>query len=316
MTLDGAMAMNTTPNVATAPPTPFGLIAGWGRFPIVVAEGLRERGHEIVGLGVKQHADPAIARLCTRFDWIGLGQLGYAGTFFVRHGVRRATLAGKIHKRLLLENWAALKHLPDWRTLRRFYPHFISTRKDRKDDTLLLAVVEEFASRGVTMTAATDLLPELLVKNGQLTRRGVSSREWKDIAFGWELAKRMGGLDVGQSVAVKGRAVLAVEAVEGTDAAIRRAGELCRGGGFSVVKVAKPAQDMRFDVPTIGVGTIETMAASGASVLAIEAEKTILVDQRDVVNLADRHGIAIVAVRADQITVENPPVAAGSSFEG
>jgi DUF1009 family protein len=145
------------------------------------------------------------------------------------------------------------------------------------------------------MAPATDFAPELLAKAGQLTRRGPTASQLQDIAFGWNLAKEIGRLDIGQSVAVKGRAVIAVEAVEGTDACIRRAGELCPQGGFTVVKVAKPQQDMRFDVPTIGIGTIENLAAAGASVLAIEAGKTIVVDQAEVVALADRHGLAIVA---------------------
>jgi hypothetical protein len=146
------------------------------------------------------------------------------------------------------------------------------------------------------MAPATDFAPELLAQAGQFTRRGPTAAQQQDIAFGWELAKEIGRLDIGQSVAVKGRAVIAVEAVEGTDACIRRAGELCPQGGFTVVKVAKPQQDMRFDVPTIGIGTIESLATAGASVLAIEAGKTIVVDQAEVVAVADKHGLVIVAV--------------------
>ena len=143
--------------------------------------------------------------------------------------------------------------------------------------------------------SALDLCPELLVRPGVLTRRRPTAAEEADIAFGWELAKEMGRLDVGQSVAVKERAVLAVEAIEGTDRAIARAGELCRAGGFVVVKVAKPQQDMRFDVPTVGCSTIETLHRAGGRVLAIEAGKTIVLDQDETVALADRYGITIVA---------------------
>ena len=146
------------------------------------------------------------------------------------------------------------------------------------------------------MAPATDYAPELLLPPGRLTSRGPNSWQMKDIQFGWRMAKEMGRLDIGQSVAVKDQAVLAVEAVEGTDQCIRRAGSLCPAGGFTVVKVAKPQQDMRFDVPTIGLGTLETMVQSGASVLAVEAGKTILLDQADVIAYADRHKLVIVSL--------------------
>jgi hypothetical protein len=206
----------------------------------------------------------------------------------------------------LYQPGAWLKYWPDWRTVRTFWPHFIARRKDRKDDTLLRAVVETFAHAGITLMPATDFAPELLVKPGQLTRRGPSAGEWKDIEFGWRLAKELGRLDIGQSVAVKDRTPLAVEAIEGTDECIRRAGSLCSAGGFTVVKAAKPRQDMRFDVPTIGIETIETLAASRGAVLAIEAGRTIVVDQAEVIELANRHKIAIVAV-----DVRVPPLGGG-----
>jgi UDP-2,3-diacylglucosamine hydrolase len=181
-------------------------------------------------------------------------------------------------------------------TLRAFWPHFVARRKDRKDDTLLTAVVGAFARSGITILPATDIAPNLLMKPGQITRRGPTTAQRKDIEFGWQLAKEMGRLDVGQSVAVKDRTPLAVEAIEGTDRCIRRAGELCPSGGFTVVKVAKPQQDMRFDVPTIGMGTVEAMAQAGAALLAVEAGRTILVDEREVVEFADRRGLVIVAI--------------------
>ena len=148
------------------------------------------------------------------------------------------------------------------------------------------------------------------MKLGHLTRRDPSAAQRKDIEFGWTMAKEMGRLDVGQSVAVKDRAALAVEAIEGTDECIRRAGKLCRAGGFTVVKVAKPQQDMRFDVPTIGLGTLETMVAAGGQVLAIEAGRTIVIDQADVVRFADRHRLAIVAVSAAGMLPESVEEAA------
>jgi DUF1009 family protein len=190
--------------------------------------------------------------------------------------------------------WLSL--VPDLRTIRAFFPLFILGRQDRNDDTLLSVVVNEYARSGITMAPATDFAPQLLARPGQLTVRGPTAAELADIEYGWPLAREMGRLDIGQSVAVKGRATLAIEAVEGTDACIRRAGELCPQGGFTVVKVAKPQQDMRFDVPTIGVGTIESLVAAGASCLAIEAGKTIVVDEAEVVELANRRRLAIVSL--------------------
>jgi DUF1009 family protein len=273
-----------------------GLLAGWGRFPIVLAETLRRQDYYVCGLGIKDHADPALADCCDDFAWVGLSKLGRAIRYFRRHAVREATLAGKIHKVRLFQSGAWLKYWPDWQTLRAFWPHFVARRKDRKDDTLLTAVVGAFARSGITIFPATDVAPNLLMKPGQITRRGPSAAQWKDIEFGWRLAKELGRLDVGQSVAVKDRTPLAVEAIEGTDRCIRRAGELCPSGGFTVVKVAKPQQDMRFDVPTIGMGTVEAMAQAGAALLAVEAGRTILVDEREVIEFADHYGLVIVAV--------------------
>jgi len=275
----------------------FGLMAGWGRYPLVIAETLRRRGARVVCVGVKDHADPLLRSCCDQYVELGMGKLGAASRFFRRHGVRTATMAGKIHKIVLFQPDFFVKHFPDWKGILTFFPHFAAKTKDRKDDTLLTALVDFFAREGVRFAPATDFLPELLVKTGVLSGRQPSASELKDIRFGWELAKEMGRLDVGQTVAVKGRAVLAVEAVEGTDLCIRRAGELCASGGFTVVKVAKPRQDMRFDVPTIGIGTLESIVAAGARVLAIEAAKTVLIDAPEVVAFADRHAITIVALQ-------------------
>ncbi len=285
---------------STAAPR-IGLIAGWGRYPLVVAESLQRLGYEVYCLAVKDHADDSLRALCTDWQPIGVAQMGRAIRYFQRHGVVQATMAGKIHKVLLFQRFYWWKHLPDWTFVRTFYPHFITQTHDRKDDTLLGTIVDAFARRGIVFAPATDFAPELLVKYGQLTGRRLTRGQRKDIEFGWQLASEMGRLDVGQSVAVKGRAVLAVEAVEGTDECIRRAGKLCPAGGFAVVKVAKPQQDMRFDVPTIGLGTLETMAAAGASVLAVEADRTILIDQPKVVEFARRHGISVISLRNGQV---------------
>jgi DUF1009 family protein len=277
-------------------PKRIGLMAGWGRYPIVIAEALRRQGYETYCLGVADHADPKLAEVCHEFQWSGLAKFGGAIRYFKRCGVTEAMMAGKIFKTRLFGRFAWLHHLPDLRTIRMCIPFFWTRQKDTRDDTLLMAVVDEFASEGIRLSPATDYAPELLVKPGQLTRRGPNFAQQKDIEFGWRMAKEMGRLDVGQSVAVKNQTVLAVEAVEGTDQNIRRAGTLCKAGRFTVVKVAKPQQDMRFDVPTIGVGTLETMLESGGEVLAVEAGKTILLDQADVLEFADRHKLIVVSL--------------------
>jgi DUF1009 family protein len=271
---------------------PIGLLAGAGRFPVVVAQKARALGIPLVCVAIKGHADPELARFSGRFYWAGLARLGRMIRCFRRAGVTRAVMAGKVFKVAMHTPWRWVSLLPDWRTARFWY---LRARPDNRDDTLLLGIIDEFAADGIHFESALDLCPELLVRPGFLTRRRPSAAEEKDISFGWELAKEMGRLDVGQSVAVKERAVLAVEAIEGTDRAILRAGELCRSGGFVVVKVAKPQQDMRFDVPTVGCSTIETMHQAGGRVLVVEADRTILVDQEDALALADRYGIAVVA---------------------
>ena len=279
-------------------------MAGWGRYPLLVVEALRRQGSEVYCLGVIGHADPKLAEICRDFQWSGLGRFGAAIRYFKRHGVSDVIMAGKIHKTVLFKPWMIVRNTPDLRTIRMFIPHFLTHRKDNKDDTLLGAIVEEFAREGMRFGRPTDYAAELLVSKGQLTRRRPSAWQWQDIRFGWKLAKEMGRLDVGQSVAVKDQAALAIEAVEGTDECIRRAGGLCRAGGFSVVKVAKPQQDMRYDVPTVGMKTVENIASSGGRVLAIEAGRTILLDGPEVIDFADNHGLVIVAI--DEETAARP----------
>ncbi len=279
------------------PTLKIGLVAGWGRFPVVVAEALKVQGYEVHCIGLRGHVDESLAAMCDSFVLSGVARLGSAIRHFHRRGVEQVTMAGKVFKhKLLFGRYGWLSLVPDLRTIRAFFPLYYLGKKDRSDDTMLTVIIHEFAKDGITMAPATDFAPELLAPPGVLTRRGPTSTEKQDIEFGWPLAKEMGRLDIGQSVAIKGRSVVAVEAVEGTDACIRRAGELCPRGGFTVVKVAKPQQDMRFDVPTIGQGTIQSLADSGARCLAIEAGKTIIVDQAEVIAQADRLGISIVAI--------------------
>jgi UDP-2,3-diacylglucosamine hydrolase len=290
--------MDGHPTTLNFPPKRVGVLAGAGRFPIAFAEAARRQGLHVVGVGVMGMVSPELAPLCHAYFETPLARLGRAIRLFKRAGVRRAVMAGKIEKTVLFQPWRILRLLPDLRTIHMWLRY---AARDRKDDTLLLAVIREFERDQIFFDSALDFCPELLVKHGFLTRRRPTEAQWKDIRFGWELAKEMGRLDVGQSVAVNDLAVLAVEAIEGTDRCIRRAGELCRRGGFTVVKVAKPQQDMRFDVPTIGTQTIQSLHAAGGRVLAVEAGRTIILDQPEVVDLADRLGIAMVAVNAEEL---------------
>ena len=203
-------------------------------------------------------------------------------------------MAGKIHKhRFLYHPWRLFSLLPDLRCLRFWYRRQFH---DRKDDTLLLAMIDEYLQDGLEFGSALDFYPELLAPEGVLTRRRPSVAEQSDIEFGWTMAKEMVA-STWVKVLCKEGAVLAVEAIEGTDAAIRRASALCPAGGFTVVKVAKPQQDMRFDVPTVGLFTIDTLIQAGAKVLAIEAGKTIFLDREQVIEMANRYGLTIVARR-------------------
>ena len=269
-----------------------GLLAGSGRFPIVFAEKARQLGIPVVCVGIRHEASPELMPLVERFYWSGVARMGRMIRCFRKEQVRHVVMAGKIQKTRMHTPLRWLRLWPDWRTV-RFW--LLRRRRDNRDDTLLLGLIDEFAADGMTFASALDYCPELLVQASILTRRLPSPQEALDIEFGWQLAKEMGRLDVGQSVAIREQAVLAVEAIEGTDRAILRAGELCPRGGFTVVKVAKPQQDMRFDVPTVGRETVETLRKAGGRVLAIEAGKTIVIDQEETVALADRYGITIVA---------------------
>ncbi len=290
---------NVTSEVADE--QPIGLMAGWGTLPFAVARALRQQGRRVAGIGVRDHADPRLADLCDEFDWMGIGGIGHAIRCFRRWGVTQAMMAGKIHKVLLFQPRWWLKHRPDWKTIRAFSPHFLTGTRDGKDDSLLQTVVDAFARDGIILEPPTLFVPELLVKPGSIAGKSLSARLQRDVNFGWELARQMGGLDVGQTVCVKNQAVIAVEAIEGTDACIRRAGELCGSGGFTMVKVAKPQQDMRFDVPTVGLKTLQSLAAAGGRALVIEANRTILLDQQEFCREAERLKISVVALEESSL---------------
>lgn len=272
---------------------PVGLLAGWGQFPVAFARKARSMGIPVITVALRDSATADLRDISNAFYWTSITRMGAMIRHFKRHGVKTMVMAGKVHKhRVMHQPWKLFTLFPDWTTIRFWY----GRRQDNKDDTLLLAVIRVFEREGIKVGSALDLCPELLIPEGVFTRRKPTSAEIADVEFGWRLAIEMGRLDVGQSVMVKERSVLAVEAVEGTDQAILRAGSLCKAGGFTVVKVAKPQQDMRFDVPTVGVNTVENIHKAGGRVLAVEAGKTILLDPEATRAMADRLGITILAM--------------------
>lgn len=309
MTSDRSSSHNLIPfNVGcgdaagAAPPRRLGLLAGGGDFPIRFAKSAQATGHSVFGLGIAGMASESLADVCNDFRTVPLARLGKTIRQFKRAGVERIVMAGKIDKTVMYHPFRWIRNVPDWRAVHMWFRY---AGANKKDDTILLAIIREFARDNLHFDSALTYCPELLVKHGFLTTKRPSSLQWKDIQFGWEMAREMGRLDVGQTVVVNDTAVIAVEAIEGTDQCIRRAGDLCRRGGFTVVKVAKPQQDMRFDVPTVGIETIKTMHESGGRVLAIEAGMTILLQPEDVTRLADRFGISVVAVNTEELALRS-----------
>lgn len=264
-----------------------GLIAGNGRFPFLVLQGARNLGHDVTIVGVKEEAfkdlETDARRAGADFHWVSLGQLGACIKILKSAGVRQAVMAGQV------------KHL---RIFSGIVPDFtllsvLSRLKSRNTDALISAVADVMKGEGIELLDSTAFLAPLLAKPGVLTTRPPTEEERADFDFGYRIADAIAGLDIGQTIAVKHKAVVAVEAMEGTDEAIGRAGALA-GPGVRVVKVAKPTQDMRFDVPVIGLATIQAMRVAGASALSIDAGKTLVLDGKDVFASANEAGIAIV----------------------
>ena len=272
-----------------------GLIAGVGRLPVEFARAARGMGVHVIGIGVLPEVDPELSEIANSYEYINIAKLDRIFKVFKREKVKEITLLGKINKELVY----AHKELPDLRVLKIF-----ARLKNFSDDTLTLALVDELAAEGIAVLDQTELLRPLMPDPGVLSKRQPTEPELADMRFGLAMAKQIGGLDIGQTVVVKNRAIMAVEAIEGTDACIRRGGQLGRGG-VTVAKSAKPQQDMRFDVPGIGPDTIDSMIQAGAVALVIEAGRTLVVDREKMVEKADQHGIAIVAMSGDEVNTHD-----------
>ncbi|HVP12830.1 MAG TPA: UDP-2,3-diacylglucosamine diphosphatase LpxI [Phycisphaerae bacterium] len=280
-----------------------GLIAGSGEFPRLVVEGAKRAGLRVVLIGLRGCYDPSIAAQADVVYEAGIARLGRWIRLFRREGVRQAIMAGQVRKArmLALPTWRAwLAYLPDWTSIKVWY----FRTADRRNDTLLRAVADEMRHKGVELTDSTMYCREAMADEGLLTPNALSPAQKADADLGWKIAKEMGRLDVGQSVAVKDKDVIAVEAIEGTDAMIARAGALCRHGGWILVKVAKPNQDMRFDVPTVGPETIRHLSEAKAAALVVEAGRTLLLEREKTISLAAKNGIAILGRRSSETDLE------------
>ncbi len=274
-----------------------GLIAGDGKFPFLVLDAARAQGNDVVVVAIKEETLPEIDNHGASVHWLSLGELSKLIKVLQREGVTRAIMAGQVkHKQI----FSAIR--PDWRMAK-----LLLSLTTRNTDSLLGAVTKVLAEEGIVLESSTAFLEPLLAKLGVLTRRAPSEQERKNIDYGRTVARQLAQHDIGQTVVIAESACVAVEAMEGTDATIKRAGEIMRSlhgeastldRALTVVKIAKPNQDMRFDVPVIGVKTIETMQAAGASCLALDAAKCLLLDGDCVINAADAASVAIVADRA------------------
>lgn len=272
-----------------------GLIAGDGRLPLLVAQGARAAGREVACVGLAGQYDQDLEPLCARFRRVGWLRLGQWIRTLRRWGVEEAVMVGGVSKRRMHDPLRILRQIPDWRAARLWYRHL---RHDRRNATVLRAVADELARNGITLIDSTTYIHDHLVDAGTLTRTPPTPQQQADIEFGWPLLRGIVDLDVGQSIAVRDRDVIAVEAVEGTDRMIARAGELCRARGWTLLKTTGSSHDMRADVPSVGIQTIENLKRAGGGCIAVGAGRVILIDKPAVIEAADRAGIAIVGVHA------------------
>lgn len=261
----------------------YGLIAGNGQFPFLVIDGARRQGVELSVVAIKEETDPAINKVVENVKWVGIGQLGRMIDFFKKNDVGQAIMAGQV-KHVQLFSGA----LPDVRMLKMLW-----SLEKRNTDSLIGGVANEMAKEGIELIDSTFFIKDQLAAEGVISQRKPDEIEVENIKYGLHIAHEIARLDLGQTIVVRANACVAIEAMEGTDATIKRAGDLAKGR-LTVVKVAKPDQDMRFDVPVVGVPTIETMIAAGATCLSVTAAKTLIFDREAMLKLADKNRIAVI----------------------
>lgn len=281
--------MNTdTSAEKKAPRQRIGLIAGGGRFPIIFSKAARTKGYSVVAAAYRKEADQQLKEYVDAIEWVYLGQINRLIKFFRKHRVDQTVMMGTIKKTRIFTDVR-----PDIKAI-----SLVAGMKSTHDDGILRKFADFLTSEGIRILPSTFLLPELLASEGCWTKRKPSLSETADIEFGLPLARMIGRMDIGQCIVVGGGSVLAVEAVDGTDATIRRGGALGNGHAI-VIKICKPGQDERFDIPAVGEQTIEVMHESKASVLVIEAQKAVVFEREMMIRLADRYGIAVVAVKTE-----------------
>lgn len=262
----------------------YGLIAGNGQFPFLAVEGARRQGVSLSVVAIREETDKRIEEVADKVLWVGIGQLGKMISFFKKEGVSQAMMCGQV-KHVQIFSGA----LPDLRMLKMLFG-----LRQRNTDSLIGAVADELAKDGIELIDSTFFIKDQLAQEGVLTKRKPDETEQGNLEYGLHIANEIARLDLGQTIVVRAKACVAIEAMEGTDATIKRAGELARGK-LTVVKVAKPNQDMRFDVPVVGVPTIEMMIAASATCLSLTAGKTLMFDKEEMIALANRNKICIVA---------------------
>lgn len=262
----------------------FGLIAGNGKFPFLALEGARRAGVSLAVVAIKEETDKRIEEVAEKVLWVGIGQLGKMISFFKQEGVKKVMMCGQV-KHVQIFSGA----LPDLRMLKMLW-HL----PQRNTDSLIGGVAAEMLKEGIELIDSTYFMQDYLAQQGVLTKRKPNQIELGNIEYGLKIANEIARLDLGQTIVVRAKACVAIEAMEGTDAVIKRAGELAKGK-LTVIKVAKPNQDMRFDVPVVGVPTIRTMIEAGATCLCITPNKTLMFDKAEMIKLADAHKICIIA---------------------
>jgi DUF1009 family protein len=277
-------------------PESWGLIAGNGDFPFLVLEGARSRGIEMAVIAIREEASPALEQAARRFHWISLGELGRGIDLLHQEGVKHAVMAGQVkHNKI----FSSIR--PDWRLAK-----LLLTLTTKNTDSLIGAVARVLEDEGIELVDSTKFLGALLPQTGVLTKRAPDESEAADIEYGRRIGAQIAGLDLGQTVVIRDRACVAIEAMEGTDETIERAARIAGNQRLVVVKVSKPRQDMRFDVPVIGLATIENMRRANASALAIDAGRTLLFDREALLRAADESGIAIQAFAPDTSATKKP----------
>ncbi|MFC1761605.1 LpxI family protein [Planctomycetota bacterium] len=269
-----------------------GLIAGSGRLPYMVAEGAHKAGLRVICVGLVGNAEPGLATVADQYYTVSLARIGSWIRKLRHHGVSSTIMVGRVSKAKLHSPRLIMRYLPDWRALRIYYWRLRS--KGIQTDLFLSALADELDSGGIHLENSTMYCQDHLADQGMMTQCPLSGFVQADIEYGWDIAKKLGEFDIGQAVIVREKEIVAVEAIEGTAEMIKRAGKYCRAGNWTLIKTAKPNQDMRFDVPCVGPDTIQGVADNGGKCIVIEAGKTILIDKPDTLTLANKLGIAII----------------------